>query len=205
MKTRFKYLALLLLACYACEPDSISPNENVQSKNEVPLGYIDSTSSNYSNYEWKMVVNTVDSYYGTESEKVYIDILLGKPIPSGIYTTNTTYFGISPNSNNAYLKLPHYGWSLWEANGFYPIEWDFHYALTENQFELEGFANMALTYCEDAEGALITNRFYFKGDLDTKVNEVSKYSGTFKWEESYESGICISIEGQMDVIRDKRF
>tara|TARA_R100000935_G_scaffold42381_1_gene64220 strand:+ start:232 stop:615 length:384 start_codon:yes stop_codon:yes gene_type:complete len=119
----------------SCEKDeTLEVNENAELPDDEP-------SFNFY-YNWKMVVNTFDSYNGIEQDKAFINILLGETLPNGIETTNTTYFGLKPYTNELKLKLQHYGWALWEAYGHYPIIWKFNFSQTEETFELEGLANL---------------------------------------------------------------
>jgi hypothetical protein len=154
-------------------------------------------------YNWKMVVNTVEKFKGEPHDEAFINVLLGNRLSNGIETTNTTYFNLRKNTNKLDLYLQNYGWTLWEAYGFYPIKWDFSFTQKGNTFELEGLANIGLGNCQQAiDGILLSNRFHFKGTLQTCSNQqLLRFNGTYKWEETYKSGICISIEGNMDVIK----
>lgn len=150
-------------------------------------------------YEWKMVIKSVDSFVGGPTNATFIDILLGNPIPSDIFTTNITYFNMDPESNEVELELLHGGWTIWEANGFYPITWKFEYKKTSTTLELKGYANIGLSNCELPEGSTLVNRFYFNG----KAKEITsdKYIGRYVWSETYETGTCIWVEGDMKVLR----
>lgn len=207
---KYVYLltSVLVISFYwGCEPESTdfvpvaAPTDD-----EVPdlIGdsVVDPTDDSQVNryYNWKMVVHTVDNFEGDPSNTAFINVLLGNTLSNGISTYNTTYFKLHPSNQMLELQLLHMGWTLWEAYGFYPIEWKFKYLKTESTFQLEGIANLGLSFCEIPEGANLVNRFYFSGNVDE--TNPNKFIGTYVWSETYETGTCVKISGKMEVLKE---
>lgn len=192
----FIQLIILIPGLYwSCEPEPPVTRGATQLINPLP-----GTNPNAPkvNYEWSMVVKSVDNFVGDSSNIPFKDILLGNTLSSGISTTNTTYFRIYPDSDKMELFLDHAGWTLWEAHGFYPITWEFKYLRTSHTLEFEGFANIGLSNCVLPEGSTLINRFHFIGGSQ----DSGPYTGRFVWEETFETGTCVRIEGDMLVYRD---
>lgn len=159
------------------------------------------TPQNSLSYPWRMVVQSVDNYEGGEYNVSFKDVLLGNTLPNGISTSNTTFFKLDSTSNKMEIKLTQGldGWTIWEAYGFYPIIWEFTYEKTPDSLKFEGLANIWLSECDIPEGSNMVNRFYFGGSADK--TRTDKYVGRYVWSETYETGTCIKIEGEMEVIR----
>lgn len=159
------------------------------------------TSPPSRSFEWIMVVKSVDSFVGGASNANFKNILLGIDLPNGLTTTSISHFNLNPDSDKVELMLQEpVDWTLWTAHGFYPITWEFTYLKTVDTMELEGFANMGLSDCEMPEGSTLVNRYYFSGVSDGTSED--KYVGRYLWEEAYETGTCIRIEGEMEVLKE---